>query len=91
MSPTNCDPEIALRKKPTEYLKQIYVDSLVFTGEGLRHLVAEAGASQVMIGTDHPIPWEENPVDHVMNSPLTAAQKEAMLGLNAARLLNIKT
>jgi aminocarboxymuconate-semialdehyde decarboxylase len=91
VSPSNCNTEIVLRKKPSEYLKQIYVDSLVFTGEGLRHLVAEAGASQVMIGTDHPIPWEENPVDHVMNSPLTPAQKEAVLGLNAARLLNIKT
>jgi aminocarboxymuconate-semialdehyde decarboxylase len=91
VSPTNCNPEITLRKKPSEYLKQIYVDSLVFTGEGLRHLVAEAGASQVMIGTDHPIPWEENPVDHVLKSPLTPAQKDAILGLNAARLLNIRT
>jgi aminocarboxymuconate-semialdehyde decarboxylase len=90
VSPTNCNPEIVLRKKPSEYLKQIYVDSLVFTGEGLRHLVAEAGASQVMIGTDHPIPWEENPVDHVLKSPLTPAQKDAVLGLNAARLLGIK-
>src|SRR5882672_2141195 len=28
-----------LKKKPSEYLKQLYFDSLVFTGEGLRHLV----------------------------------------------------
>jgi aminocarboxymuconate-semialdehyde decarboxylase len=90
VSPSSCNPEVVLRKKPSEYLKQIYVDSLVFTGEGLRHLVAEAGASQVMIGTDHPIPWEEHPVDHVLNAPLTDAQKDAILGLNAAKLLNIR-
>lgn len=90
VSPTNCDPNVVLRKKPSEYLKQIYVDSLVFTPEGLRHLVAEAGASQVVIGTDHPIPWEEHPVDLVMNTPLSDADRDAILGLNAARLFGLQ-
>jgi aminocarboxymuconate-semialdehyde decarboxylase len=92
VSPTSCNPDIVLKKKPSEYLKQIYVDSLVFTGEALRHLVAEAGASQIVIGTDHPIPWEEHPVDHVMNTPgLTDAQRDAILGLNAARLFGFSS
>jgi len=90
VSPSMCNPEIVLKKKPSEYLKQIYFDSLVFTGEALRHMVAEAGSSQVVIGSDHPIPWEDEPVRHVLNAPLTPAQKDAILGLNAARLLNIK-
>jgi hypothetical protein len=38
---------------------------MVFTPEGLRHLLAQVGASQLMLGTDHPIPWEQHPVDHV--------------------------
>ena len=42
-----------LKKKPSEYLKQLYFDSLVFTAEALRHLVNEHGASQIMIGTDY--------------------------------------
>lgn len=91
VSPTNCNPEIQLRKKPSEYLKQIYVDSLVISGEALRHLVAEMGPTQVMIGTDHPIPWEEHPIEFVTGAPITNAEKDAILGLNAARLLNIKT
>lgn len=47
---------IRLHKPPTEYLNQLYFDSLVFTPEALRHLVAQVGASQVVVGSDHPIP-----------------------------------
>jgi aminocarboxymuconate-semialdehyde decarboxylase len=91
VSPVNCNPDIVLKKKPTEYLNQIYFDALVFTPEALRHLVAQVGSSQVVIGTDHPIPWEEHPVDHVMaTATLSLAQRAAILGGNAARLFNIK-
>jgi len=92
VSPQNCDPDIQLAKRPTEYLRQIYFDSLVFTGEALRHLVAEVGASQVMIGTDHPIPWEEDPVGHVMATPeLSDDDRLAILGGNAIRVLGLQT
>jgi aminocarboxymuconate-semialdehyde decarboxylase len=91
VSPQNCDPNIVLKKKPTEYLNQLYFDALVFTPEALRHLVAQVGASQIVIGTDHPIPWEEHPVDHIMaTKSLSHAQKAAILGGNAAKLLGIK-
>jgi Predicted metal-dependent hydrolase of the TIM-barrel fold len=91
VSPVNCNADIVLKKKPTEYLNQIYFDALVFTEEALRHLVAQVGASQVVLGTDHPIPWEEHPVDHVMaTTTLSLAQRVAILGGNAAKLLNIK-
>ena len=89
--PGGCNPDIKLKKKPTEYMKQIFFDSLVFTPEALRHLVAEVGASQVVIGTDHPIPWNQHPVDHVMaTKSLSAKEKAAILSGNAAKLLGIK-
>src|ERR1041384_6800577 len=86
VSPSNCDPNIRLKKKPSEYLNQLYYDAMVFSGEGLRHLVAQVGASQLMLGTDHPIPWETAPVDHVMGAPISEEEKMAILGENAARL-----
>jgi aminocarboxymuconate-semialdehyde decarboxylase len=90
VSPQNCDPNIVLKKKPTEYLNQLFFDALVFTPEALRHLVAQVGSSQVMLGTDHPIPWEDHPVDHVLNTPsLSSADRAAILGENAQRLLQL--
>jgi len=91
VSPAGCNPEIVLKKKPTEYLNQLYFDALVFTSEALRHLTAQVGASQIMVGTDCPIPWEQHPVEHIMGTAsLSAAQKAAILGGNAAKLLRIK-
>ena len=91
ISPQNCDPNIVLKKKPSEYLKQLYFDSLVFTPEALRYLISQVGISQVVIGTDHPIPWEEFPVERVMATQgISNADRVAILGGNAARLLNLK-
>jgi aminocarboxymuconate-semialdehyde decarboxylase len=91
VSPQNCNPNITLKKKPSDYLNQLYFDAMVFTAEGLRHLVAQVGASQIMLGTDHPIPWEEHPVDHVFaTTTLSDKQKVAILGGNAAHVFGIK-
>ena len=89
--PAQC-PGPTLKKKPSEYLKQLYFDTLVFTGEGLRHLVAEHGASQLVIGTDYAVPWVKGPVDHVLNTPgLTDDERFAILGGNAAKLMRLPT
>ena len=64
---------------------------VIFTPEMLRHLIAQVGASQVVVGTDHPIPWQEKSVDHILGTPgLSNAQKMAILGGTAAKLLGIK-
>ena len=89
--PERCDPNIKLKKKPTEYLKQIYFDSLIFGGEALRHLAAQVGVNQIMLGTDYPFPWQDKSVDHILNAPtFTDAQRAAMLGDTAVKLLGIK-
>jgi aminocarboxymuconate-semialdehyde decarboxylase len=81
-----------LKKKPTEYLRQLYVDSIVFTGEALRHLAAETGPGQILMGTDYPYPWTRTSVDHILTAPgFTDDDRVAMLGGTAARLLGIQT
>jgi len=45
-------------------------DALVFTPEALPHLAAQVGASQIVLGSDHPFPWEEHPVDHILGAPV---------------------
>jgi aminocarboxymuconate-semialdehyde decarboxylase len=79
-----------LQKKPTEYLRQLYFDSLVFTPEALRHLVAETGPRQIVMGTDYPYPWTKTSVDHILGTPgLSDADRVAMLGGTAMTLLGI--
>jgi len=81
----------SIKKKPTEYLKQMYYDTMVFTPEGLRHLAAEVGADRLVIGTDFPYPWTKTAVNHVLETPgLSDADRVAILGGTAAKLLGIK-
>jgi aminocarboxymuconate-semialdehyde decarboxylase len=88
--PDQCS--VPLKKQPSEYLKQLYFDSMVFTPEGLRHLIAEVGVSQIVIGTDYPFPWTKTAVDHILDTPgLSDADRVAMLGETAAKLLGINS
>ncbi|HEY3116391.1 MAG TPA: amidohydrolase family protein, partial [Chloroflexota bacterium] len=81
----------SLQKLPSEYVRQLYYDSIVFSGEGLRHLAAETGPSQIMLGSDYPYPWTNTAVDHILNAPgFTDDERIAMLGGTAGGLLGIK-
>ena len=79
-----------LKKKPSEYFKkEIVIDTMIFHEEGLRHLVAEVGVGQMVYGTDYPFDWPVG-IDFVLNAPfLSNADKEAMLGGNAMKMLRI--
>lgn len=91
VGPAFCDPNIKLKKKPTEYLSQIYFDALVFTPEALRHLAAQVGSSQIMLGSDYPYPWELHPVDAIMaTTTLSDRDRIAILGGNAMRVMGLE-
>jgi aminocarboxymuconate-semialdehyde decarboxylase len=82
---------VPLKKKPTEYLRRLYYDSIVFTPEALRHLIAEVGVGQIVMGTDYPFPWTKTSVDHILKTPgLSNTDRRAILGDTASRLLGIK-
>jgi hypothetical protein len=64
---------------------------MVFTPEGLCHLAAEVGASQIVMGTDYPFPWTRTAVDHILPTPgFSDAERVAMLGETAEKLLAIR-
>ncbi len=90
VGPKGCNPEIKLQKAPTEYLKQIYFDSLIFTPEAIRHLAAQVGAGQIVLGSDYPYPWQLAPVDHIFAcTSLSDEEKANILGRTAAKLLGV--
>jgi aminocarboxymuconate-semialdehyde decarboxylase len=78
------------RRRPGEYLRdQILIDSMVFSEEGLRHLVAEAGPGQIVYGTDVPYDWPLG-LDLILGASfLSDADKEAIVGGTLSRLLRL--
>lgn len=85
--PNACDA----KKRPFDaYFKdQIMADSMIFREEGLRHMVAEMGAGQIVYGTDIPFAWPVD-VDFILKAAfLTDAEKEGILGGNAIKHLHI--
>jgi aminocarboxymuconate-semialdehyde decarboxylase len=86
--PKLCKP---LKKAPSEYLKQLYFDSILFTPEDMRHLIAVVGASQVVVGTDYPTLWNRNPVDRILAVPgLSDEDRSAIFSGTLAKLLKMK-
>jgi len=85
--PNLCKP---LKKLPSEYLKQLYFDSVLFSPEDMRHLVAVVGASQVVVGTDYPTLWNRTPVDRILAIPgLSDEERISIFSGTAAKLLKI--
>lgn len=80
----------ANKMKPRDYFKrQLLVDSMALSEEGLRHLVAEVGVGQVVYGTDIPYNWPA-PVDLILRASfLNNSEKEAILGGTLLKLLRI--
>ena len=81
-----------IKRPPSYYMKKIYYDTMVFGETQLEHLVNLWGADHVVIGTDYPYDMGYyKPVDFVNGTKsLARAQKDAIIGANAAKLLKIK-
>lgn len=78
--------------KPSDHLRQIYFDSIVF-GDGLDYLVDRVGSDHIVLGTDYPYDMgEKNPVDRIARvAGISDEARAQMTGLTAARLLGLDT
>jgi aminocarboxymuconate-semialdehyde decarboxylase len=76
--------------KPSAYLKKLYFDTIVHSVTALQYLVSVVGADRVVIGTDYPMAMGDfESVKKVTQLDLPAAERELILGGNAARALSI--
>ncbi|MGH8430437.1 MAG: amidohydrolase family protein, partial [Solimonas sp.] len=83
------DCRTVIRKKPSSYLEKFYFDTIVFDRGILAQLVERFGADHVLLGTDYPYDMGmDHPADFIGRAPgLSAADKDRIMGRNAARLL----
>jgi aminocarboxymuconate-semialdehyde decarboxylase len=85
------DSHSELPLPPTTYLRQVYLDTVVFSYHQLAYLLDVFGPDRILMGTDYPFDMAEyNPVGHIAGVPgMDDRTLAALAGGNAARLLGI--
>ncbi|MFK7825882.1 MAG: amidohydrolase family protein [Oligoflexales bacterium] len=89
----NCRPDLCAvdnPKNPREYLKKIYVDSLVHDPAQLRFIVDMFGADRVVLGSDYPFPLgEAKPGKLIKTCGFDDATTAKLLHESALQLLGV--
>ncbi len=80
-----------LKRKPTDYLRRFYYDTITHHPQVLRYLIDLVGADRVVLGSDYDQDMQyERPVHFLEKVPgLTALEREMILSTNARRLLRL--
>ncbi|MFM9967021.1 MAG: amidohydrolase family protein [Burkholderiales bacterium] len=81
---------VNMKKKPSDYIREnFYYDTSVYNPDLLEVLIERVGHSRVIMGSDYPS-GEDDPVGFVRQMKrLSAADKAAILGGNAAKFLGL--
>jgi len=80
-------------RRPSEYLKQFYYDTVNFDARALKLAIAFAGVDRILAGSDYPHQIGSIPkmLEAIRGLDVTDAERAAIFGGNAARLLQIGT
>ncbi|HKV28387.1 MAG TPA: amidohydrolase family protein [Candidatus Acidoferrales bacterium] len=80
---------VNISRPPSEYLKQFYYDTVNFDPLALKLAVDFAGVDHVLAGSDYPHQIGSIPLmlESLRGLPIPAADRDKILGGNAARLL----
>lgn len=76
---------------PTTYLRQVYLDTVVFTYHQLAYLLEVFGPDRILMGTDYPFDMAEfNPIGHIAGvNGMDEDTLAQLVGGNAIRLLDL--
>ena len=76
---------------PTTYLRQVYLDTVVFTYHQLAYLLEVFGPDRILMGTDYPFDMAEfNPIGHIAGvNGMDEDTLAQLAGGNAIRLLDL--
>ncbi len=85
------DARGGLPRPPTEYLRRVFFDTVVFTPHQLEYLVRVFGADRIVMGTDYPFDMaDSDPLGHITSvESFDDATRAALAGGNARRLLGL--
>ncbi len=71
---------------PSESIDRLFFDSVVLDPTYLAYLVKLYGSERILLGSDHPFPWEPDPIRVVDEAGLTDTDRAQIVGGNAQRL-----
>ena len=78
-----------MKRKPTDYLRHIYYDTITYNPGALQYLISVVGPSQVMFGTDWPHQVHDTKGAFANTAALPAAQTLAVRSGNALRVFGL--
>lgn len=79
------------KRKPSDYLKEIFYDCVLFNPKTVRFAIDTLGVTQFMVGSDYPhqIGSLEKAVKVVRDLELTDSEKEMVFATNAKALFGL--
>jgi len=83
--------KVKIKKPPSEYLRKVWVDSIIYDNDVLLSTLAFLGDRKIVLGSDHPhqIGDIDQAIDRIRKLGIDEKSKEKILTGNAEKLLKI--